>query len=315
MYHEVDDASKLQRELLERYEGRNLEEVFKGETCKTPQGSCYKIEDREKFKIKRIEVDKAKSAILCDLKILQGIGEAKEHKLKTKGFNTIEDLRNHPTYSHKADEFICKLDESPMDCIREYFPGSNPKQVYSSSFRELNDFLFFDIETLGLRNEPVILIGMARILDSHMKVTQYLATGLDDEKPIIQNFLSDLNEETVFVSFNGRGFDLPFIRSRAYHHGISRRLRNHHMDMLYLSRRTWGGALPNCRLQTLEKHFFDLYRQDDVPSSQVPAFYRTYMNTGNVGPLVPIVEHNKIDIITLARILSKLNEDLITAHI
>jgi len=39
------------------------------------------------------------------------------------------------------------------------------------------------------------------------------------------------------------------------------------------------------------------------------------MNTGNVGPLVPIVEHNKIDIITLARILSKLNEDLITAHI
>jgi hypothetical protein len=312
MYHdEVEDARKLERELLERHKGRNLDEVFKGEACKTPQGTCYKIEEKEKFKIKRIQLDKAKSAIIDDLKILQGIGEAKEHNLKTNGFKTIEDLCNHPTYSKKAEEFLCKLDESPMDCIREYFPGSNPKQVYSSSFREENDFLFFDIETLGLKNEPVILIGMARITDGHIKVTQYLATGLNDEKPMIQSFLGDLNEKTVFVSFNGRGFDLPFIRSRAHHHGISRRLRHHHMDLLYLSRRTWGGNLPNCRLQTLEKHLFDLYRHEDVPSSQVPAFYKTYMNTGNIGPLVPIVEHNKIDVITLARILSRLHEDMV----
>jgi len=164
---------------------------------------------------------------------------------------------------------------------------------------------------LGLRNEPLILIGTARITDGHIKVTQYLATGLDDEKPVIGNFLEDLSKETVFVSFNGRGFDLPFIRNRAYHHGIGKKLRHHHLDLLHFSRRTWGGTLPNCRLQTLEKHLFDLYRHEDVPSSQVPAFYRTYMKTGNIGPLVPIVEHNKIDVITLARILSKLQEDMV----
>lgn len=311
MYHQEDeDARRLEKELLERHEGRDLDEIFKGETCKTPQGSCYKIEESEKFKIKRIQTDKAKSAILGDLKILYGIGEAKEQSLKSKGYKTIEDLVDHPHHARKAEEFLCKLDESPLDCIRNCFPGSHPKQLYSSSFREVDDFLFFDIETLGLKDEPLILIGTARITDGHINVTQYLATGLDDEKPVIGNFLEDLNKETVFVSFNGRGFDLPFIRTRAYHHGIRRNLRHHHLDLLYFSRRTWGGTLPNCRLQTLEKHLFDLYRHEDVPSSQVPAFYRTYMKTGNIGPLVPIVEHNKIDVITLARILSKLQEDM-----
>lgn len=312
MYHdEVEDARKLEKELLERHKGRDLDEIFKGETCKTPRGSCYKIEESEKFRIKRVEKNKAKKALLSDLKILHGIGDLKEQSLKSKGYKTIEDLLEHPSHARKADEFLCKLDASPVDCISNCFPGSNPKQLYSSSFSEENDFLFFDIETLGLKNEPLILIGMARIADGHIKVTQHLATGLDDEKPVIGNFLEDLSKETVFVSFNGRSFDLPFIRTRAHHHGIGKNLRHHHLDLLYFSRRTWGGTLPNCRLQTLEKHLFDLHRHEDVPSSQVPAFYRTYMKTGNLGPLVPIVEHNRIDVITLARILSKLQEEMV----
>jgi uncharacterized protein YprB with RNaseH-like and TPR domain len=34
------------------------------------------------------------------------------------------------------------------------------------------------------------------------------------------------------------------------------------------------------------------------------------MKTGNIGPLVPIVEHNKQDVITLAWILSRLQEEI-----
>ncbi len=311
MYHdEINEARKLQEDLLRRYQGKGLDDAFKGEVCKTPQGTCYRIEEAEKFKIKRIEKDKAKSAILCDLKVIRGIGEAKERNLKEDGYETIEDLLDHPYHCQSAEEFLGKLRHSPMECIGECFPGSHINQLYSSSFREVEDFLFFDIETLGLKNVPVILIGMARITDGHINVTQYLATGLADEKPMIHNFLEDLDDETVFVSFNGRSFDIPYIRGRAYYHGLRRNLRHHHLDLLYFSRRTWGRTLPNCRLQTLEKHLFDLYRHEDVPSSQVPAFYKTYLETDNIGPLIPIVEHNKIDVITLARILSRLQEDM-----
>ncbi len=164
---------------------------------------------------------------------------------------------------------------------------------------------------MGLKDLPVILIGMARIKDDQIKVTQYLATDLKDEKYMLQNFISHLNKETVFVSFNGRSFDLPFIKGRANYHGVHKKNLNlHHLDLLHLSRRTWGDDLRNCLLQTIEKLLFNMQRHEDVPSSKVPAFYKTYLKTGNIGPLVPIVEHNKQDVITLAKILSKLQEEI-----
>lgn len=311
MYNdEIDEARRLEKDLLKRHEGQKLDDIFQGETCKSEQGSCYRIEESEKFKIKRIEKDKARSAILSNLKLLYGIGEAKERNLKEDGYETIEDLIGHPYHSQRAEEFIGKLHRSPMECISECLPGSHPNQLYSSSFREIEDFLFFDIETMGLKDVPVILIGMARISGGKINVTQYLATKFTEEKAMIHSFLSDLNDKTIFVSFNGRSFDMPYIRSRAYQYGIRRNLRHHHLDLLYFSRRTWGGKLPNCRLQTLEKHLFNMERHEDVPSSQVPSFYKTYLETDNIGPLVPIVEHNKIDVITLARILSRLQEDM-----
>ena len=68
--------------------------------------------------------------------------------------------------------------------------------------------------------------------------------------------------------------------------------------------------MPNCKLQTLEKHLFDFERVDDVPSSLVPSFYKTYNETGNIGPLIPIIEHNREDVVTLARILSRLHTEM-----
>ncbi len=60
----------------------------------------------------------------------------------------------------------------------------------------------------------------------------------------------------------------------------------------------------------MEKYLFDFEREDDVPSSMVPSFYKTYDETGNIGPLIPIVEHNREDVITLARILSRLHTEM-----
>jgi len=51
-------------------------------------------------------------------------------------------------------------------------------------------------------------------------------------------------------------------------------------------------------------------REDDVPSALVPDLYLTYRKKNNIGPLIPIIEHNRQDIITLARILSKLYGEL-----
>jgi len=64
----------------------------------------------------------------------------------------------------------------------------------------------------------------------------------------------------------------------------------------------------NCRLETVEK-YLDIGRGVNVPGALVPDFYQTYLTTGNVGPLVAIVEHNKQDLVTLATLFSRLYEE------
>lgn len=83
----------------------------------------------------------------------------------------------------------------------------------------------------------------------------------------------------------------------------------HLLDIRYFASRMWKQQLPNCRLQTLEEHLLNVQRNDDVPSALVPEFYETYQKTGNIGPLIPIVEHNKQDLVTLAQIFSRLHKE------
>jgi uncharacterized protein YprB with RNaseH-like and TPR domain len=42
----------------------------------------------------------------------------------------------------------------------------------------------------------------------------------------------------------------------------------------------------------------------------VPEFYETYLRSGNCGPLVPIVEHNRQDVISTARLFFHLLGDV-----
>lgn len=306
---ETENAQKLQEQLLDNHEGDVFDDVFQGELYTTPGGSCYKIEESLKIKLKSPRKEKVIARILKDIKLINGIGESKERNLNREGYETIEDLLKHPKFKDNALEFLNTLENSPLDCLKRRCSNSHPYLLYSSSFGDMEDLLFFDIETMGLKDRPVILIGLARIKDDRVIVKQYLSTDLKDEKSMLEGFMSDLNQNTVFVSFNGRSFDIPFIKGRNYHHGIFEDINFHHLDLLHFSRRTWGRTLPNCRLQTLEKFLFNLERYDDVPSSQVPAFYQKYLQTGNIGPLIPIVEHNRQDVITLAKILSRLQEE------
>jgi hypothetical protein len=41
----------------------------------------------------------------------------------------------------------------------------------------------------------------------------------------------------------------------------------------------------------------------------VPEFYEMYLNTKNCGPLVPVVEHNRQDVVSLALLFFRLLGD------
>lgn len=313
---EYENALKLKKKLLSDHEGMALEDLIEGKEVVTDKGTCYSIENQSNFKLKTLSPYIAREKILSDLKLLSGIGESREWKLRSEGYKTIEDLIEHDKFSKEALEFLKIINEcdkcSITDWISNWYPKSHPTVLFSSSFSDDEDFIFLDIETLGFFNVPIILLGLAKVESNEISVTQYLSRSIGEEDAVLDAFLSHVKSESVFVTFNGQTFDMPYILNRMRYFNLKKDLSKPHFDMLHFSRRVWSDELPNCKLTTLENHLFGIEREDDIPSGLVPDFYKTYAKTRNIGPLVPIIEHNRQDIITLAMIFSKLHEEYAT---
>ena len=309
---EYYEAQELKQRLLQEYEGTHFEDVVDGEEFKTETGTCYRIKTCEEINLRFINQNRAREKILKNLKLIYGIGEVTEHCLKAEGYKTIEDLVDHPRFGTEAAKFleINMCDTYQLTTwIGHWLPKSHPLILYSSSFHSAEDFILLDIESMGLFSSPIILCGVAQISGSQLLVNQYLLRDIAEEPGALSGFLSHTDETKIFVTFNGKAFDIPYIKERLAYYRMSSNLQNPHFDLLHFSRRAFRKKVPDCRLTTLEGFLFGVKRINDVPSALVPDFYHTYVRTGNVGPLIPIIEHNRQDLITSARIFSRLHEE------
>ncbi len=310
-YEEQAESLALKQRLIKEYKGKKIEDVLEGTVLNTGNGSCYLIENRSLLKCELIDPEKAKLKILSNLRLIYGIGKFTEVILKEQGFRTIEDLTGHNRFGSKAKKILniinsCKYNQL-IESIEYWFPKSHPLVLFSSSFFKKEDFIILDIETLGLFNRPIILIGIAKITGSEIIIKQYFPRDISEESVILSGFLSNVSKDNIFITFNGRTFDIPYIKQRLAFYGIRGNLNKPNYDVLHFSRRAWRNKVDNCRLGTLEKVFFNTQRNDDIPSAMVPDFYETYLKEGNIGPLLPIIEHNKQDLITLVNLFSKLH--------
>ncbi len=178
------------------------------------------------------------------------------------------------------------------------------------NIRGVEDVLFVDLETTGLSNTPVFLIGAMVWDESGLSVRQYFARSLEEERAILSLFAELLSPATWLVTFNGKSFDWPFVQNRAYRHGVDVPFHSVHVDLLHVGRRAWGDGLPNCRLQTLERFICDRTRDGDIPSSEIPAAYRRFTRTGDASEMASVLEHNALDLITLADLITRLPADV-----
>lgn len=310
---EYDRARRLKSRLLRTFRYTRLEEAVPGEELRTEKGTCYHIRTEETLPFRMIRREQAREKIVSDLKLIHGIGDITERELKKKGYRTIEDLSVHPRFGTRAGAFLTILDAGDTgrlcDWIGRWFPRSHPLILHSSGLYDPEDFLILDIETLGLFTRPIILLGIARTSGNRIQVDQYLLRDIHEEPAALAALLTHVGERSAFVTFNGRAFDVPYIRERLAYYRMAGDLERVHFDVLHFSRRAWRDRAVNCRLTTLETLLFGIEREDDVPSALVPEFYETYRRTGNVGPLVPIIRHNLGDLITLTRIFSRLHEE------
>jgi len=169
------------------------------------------------------------------------------------------------------------------------------------------DVIFMDLETTGLGATPLFLIGTMAWEDG-LVVRQYFARDYSEEPAALSLFLEEAARRRLLVTFNGKSFDVPYVRVRAAATGTPFRLALAHFDLLYECRRAWGEVLPDCRLQTLESRMCGRPRHEDIPGSEIPAAYHAFVRSGNAAEIVRILRHNMLDLVTMAELMTKLPE-------
>ncbi len=306
------DVERMKWGLLSRYEGEKIDEVFNGRTFENSMGNAFLVEKEEHIEFQIPDEDEAKEQVLSNLQLIYGIGSKTEEGLKDSGISNLKDLKERDgSYREEVEEVLKTLEKRDIRAVQErvgrWFNKGHPLFYSTAGLVDKEDILFFDIETLGLENVPVFLIGVGRFVNGEFRTRQYLARDLKEEDVIIEQTAEELERCEYLVSFNGSCFDLRFLSQRAEVHDIELDIDRAHLDLLPLSREAVPDV-PDHRLQTLESHVLGNEREDDVPSSVVPHFYEIHLQKENYGPLVPIIKHNREDVTTLALLLDEMRD-------
>ena len=118
-----------------------------------------------------------------------------------------------------------------------------------------------------------------------------------------------LRPETTLVSYNGKCYDAPLLATRFRLNRMGTPLAElSHVDLLYPTRRRYRGRWENCRLATIERRALNVVREDDLPGSEAPAAWLSYLRGGSALNLRRVLAHNDRDVATLAELLLHLSE-------
>jgi hypothetical protein len=148
-----------------------------------------------------------------------------------------------------------------------------------------------------------------------LRVRQFLLPGFEHERALLAMVAGWTVSQGTLVTFNGRSFDAPLIETRYLLHRLAFPLAGMpHLDMLHPARRLWkerpavaGPPLDadSCRLPVLERHLAGYHRVGDVPGFEIPSRYFRFVRDGNAHPLEAVLEHNRIDLLSLALVTAR----------
>jgi len=205
---------------------------------------------------------------------------------------------------------------------------SSDEDLSELSRRWTRDALYVDLETCGFAGSAIFLVGLVRPVDGGLRLTQLLARTYAEEKAVLQALWNIAATCGLLVTFNGKSFDWPCVHDRSTLHHLGREPRMpgreagallgdrlgrndarpnpRHVDLLHVSRRYWKGTMPNFRLQTLEQRLCGRFRIADIPSSEIPDAYASFVHSNEPGPMRSILHHNALDLITMVQITARL---------
>jgi uncharacterized protein YprB with RNaseH-like and TPR domain len=201
-------------------------------------------------------------------------------------------------------------------------------------------FAFLDTETSGLAGGTgtyAFMVGVGRFESPVPRRRRTKKADADGGRQreggsfrLVQFFMPDPAEEpallealadflapcAALVTFNGKAFDAPLLRTRYVLNAIPCPFADFsHVDLLPLARRLWRDRLPSRALKFLEENVLAAPRtSEEVPGYEIPWLYFDYLRTGDASPLGGVFYHNAMDVVAMAALFSHMAAMLADPH-
>lgn len=179
-----------------------------------------------------------------------------------------------------------------------------PSDIYTIGAPE--DVLFFDIETTGLsaRSAGLYLIGVLAYTDKSWTLLQFFCEDVADEPAVLQAFFELLHTKKILVSYNGDGFDIPFLRHMLEQYGLPYSFDAVESFDLFKKFRPLKRllGLPDLKLKSCER-FLGIDREDRFTGGELIEVYFEWQKTKTPALLDTLLLHNAEDIANLPNLL------------
>lgn len=206
---------------------------------------------------------------------------------------------------------------SPLDAIhggvahgalRGLEPASVARYALDEAFHGVDPsgFVFLDTETTGLAGGTgtvPFLVGIGRIDGDSWVVEQWFLERFGEERPILARLAEVLEGASALVTYNGKSFDWPLLRSRYVLHRMPIPRLDRHLDLVHGARRVLKDRLPSVRLSDVERSLLGFHREGDVDGAEIPGIYLEFQRTGSHPDLLRVVRHHALDLVAMPAIL------------
>ena len=169
---------------------------------------------------------------------------------------------------------------------------------------------YIDTETTGLGGGAgtyAFAAAVARPIDCGLRLAQLFLPQPGLEAAFLHRLDIELEGAEGLASFNGSSFDLPLLRNR----WVMARMPGEplfapHVDLLTLVRALYRHRLERCTLRMVEERLLGYERDDPIAGVLVPDSYFAYLHRGSSPLLEAVLEHNRLDVISLVHLHSLL---------
>jgi len=306
--------------IADQYKDKKIEDLFHNHTIvHNSMGQFMEIIWKEKTFQCDLKLSLSKDKILRNLKTIYYIGENIERQLNKRGVRSLHDLKINLKYNLSAHGVLDLIEN------KEYRSLCRNKNIYDLDVAfcfDLEELLFLDIETLGLYDSPIIMVGLGYFKNNKFEIHILFARDLEEEIAMCEHLKTEiLPNYRCFITYNGKSFDIPYIANRFMYFFDKNPMiseeeepyerfnsKFHHIDLYHNCRRKYKGSFEKYTLTDMEEKLLNMKRENELPSGLVGLCYKKYLETPlrYVGLVKEVIEHNYWDIYSMPKILEKL---------